>query len=323
MAALQRKLLGGTGVEVTELGVGGYIGALTDDNASDAKRQDAAIAAVNRAIELGVRYFDTSPAYGTAERYLGAALSTLAADVRAQLTVSTKVGTHPDRPNAYGADDVRWCYETSRELLGPIDVIFVHDPVEDVHVDEILQKGGAFDALEQIKAAGELRGFGLGVRTHRFLLRVIHSGRTDVILPSYDFHPIRQSLTPVLHRAAAAGVAVVNGSPYQAGLLAGIDLDEAATRRPPDDADLARARVIVSWCQDRGIDVGALAVQFSLREEKVAATLVGPRTVEEVESGLRHATQTLPEQVWSELDELLENLQPPTARGGEDAEEQA
>jgi hypothetical protein len=122
MASLRRRILGRTGVEVTELGVGGYIGALTDESASDAQRQDAAI-------DLGVRYFDTSPAYGTAERYLGAALSTLSVDVRAQLTVSTKVGTHPERRNAYAAGDVRWCYEMSHALLGRIDIVYVHDPV--------------------------------------------------------------------------------------------------------------------------------------------------------------------------------------------------
>lgn len=317
MGALRRKTLGHTGVEVTELGVGGYIGALTDESASDTQRQDTAIAAVQRAIDLGVRYFDTSPAYGTAERYLGAALSTLSADVRAQLTVSTKVGTHPERRNAYDADDVRWCYDMSHALLGRIDIVYVHDPVSDAHVDAILASGGAFEALEQLKAGGDIRAFGLGVRTHRYLLRAIDSGRVDVILPSYDYHPIRQSLNPVLDAAAGAGVAVVNGSPYQAGLLAGIDLEEAARRRPPNDADLARARAIVAWCERRGVDVGALAVQFSLREARVAATLVGPRTVSEVESGLRHATEPVPADVWDELGDFLDDLTPAAAAGGE------
>lgn len=317
MGELKRRPLGRTGVEVTELGVGGYIGALTDDSASDTQRQDAAIAAVNRAIDLGVRYFDTSPAYGTAERYLGAALSTLAADVREQLTVSTKVGTHPDRRHAYGADDVRWCYERSREMLGRIDIVYVHDPSDDGQMDQILAAGGAFEALEGLRAAGQIRGFGLGVRNHRFLRRAVDSGRADVILPSYDYHPIRRSLVPVLDAAAGAGVAVVNGSPYQAGLLAGIDLDEAAQRRRPDDADLARARAVVDWCRVRSVDVGALAVQFSLRDQRITATLVGPRTVDEVESGLRHATDTLPQDVWADLEELLADLQPPAAPGGE------
>ena len=317
MGELRHKILGHTGVEVTELGVGGYIGALTDESASDTQRQDAAIAAVRQAIDLGVRYFDTSPAYGTAERYLGAALSTLTPEVRAKLTVSTKVGTHPDRRNAYDADDVRWCFETSRELLGRIDIIYVHDPVADAHVDTILAADGAFETLEELKASCQIRAFGLGVRNHRYLTRVIESGRVDVILPSYDYHPIRLSLNPVLEAAAKAGVAVVNGSPYQAGLLAGIDLEEAAKRRPPDDADLARARAIVEWCEQREIDVGALAVQFSLREPRVGATLVGPRTVAEVESGVRHATTPIPANIWDELSGFLNRLQPPAAVGGE------
>ncbi|MBT6146644.1 MAG: hypothetical protein HOH74_14495, partial [Gemmatimonadetes bacterium] len=219
--------------------------------------------------------------------------------------------------NAYGAGDVRWCFENSRKLLGRIDIVYVHDPAQDEHMDEILAPGGAFEALEQLRDAGHIRGFGLGVRKHRYLLRAIESGRVDVILPSYDYHPIRQSLRPVLDAAASAGVAVVNGSPYQAGLLAGINLDEAAQRRPPDDADLSRARAIVGWCDQRGVDVGALAVQFSLREPRIGATLVGPRTVDEVESGVRHATLDLAPHVWDELQQFLVTLQPAATAGGE------
>jgi aryl-alcohol dehydrogenase-like predicted oxidoreductase len=60
-----------------------------------------------------------------------------------------------------------------------------------------------------------------------------------------------------------------------------------------------------------------LAVQFSLRDPRITATLVGPRTVDEVESGLRHATEALPEDVWADLEALLADLQPPPAAGGE------
>lgn len=317
MTDLQTRPLGHTGVTVTELGVGGYIGNLTDDDASDTQCQDAAIAAVQRAIKLGVRYFDTSPAYGNAERYLGAALATLDAQVRDSLTISTKVGTHPERRQQYGADDIRWSWDRSHDLLGRIDILFVHDPGQDAHVDTILGSGGAFDVLEELKAAGTIRGLGLGVRTHRFLTRVIESGRADVILPSYDYHPIRASLSPVLDAARAADVAVVNGSPYQAGLLAGIDLAEAARRRPPGDVDMARAQAIAAWCEQRDLDVGAVAVQYSLQESRIAATLVGPRTIDEVESGVRHATTPLPESTWDELAEFLRDLQPSPAPGGE------
>ena len=151
---LARKSLGRTGIEVSSLGVGGFLGLLLDPEATPAQCEAAGVEAVRRAVELGVRYFDTSPAYGNglSERHLAAGLAALDPEVRAGLTVSTKVGTHPERRYAYGADDVRWCFDGSRELLGAIDVVLVHDPATDEHIDTILGPGGAFDALEELKA---------------------------------------------------------------------------------------------------------------------------------------------------------------------------
>jgi aryl-alcohol dehydrogenase-like predicted oxidoreductase len=236
--------------------------------------------------------------------------------MRQQLTISTKVGTHPQRPHQYGTDDIRWCYQNSRELLGPIDIVFVHDPTSDQHMDTILGAGGAFEYLEQLRDAGEIRGIGLGNRTHRWLRRVIDSTRADLILPSYDYHPIRQSVTPLLDHATAANVGVVNGSPYQSGLLAGIDLEQAALSRA-GDADFERARQIYAWCAEREVEVGAIAVQYSLRETRIGATLVGPRTVDEVEANVRHATTPIAAHLWGELDDFLAGLQPSPNPGGE------
>ena len=315
---LPLKDLGRSGVEVTTLGVGGYLGLLVDDDDPD-HAIDAAVAAVQRAIDLGIRYFDTSPAYGNgmAERHLGAGLAALSPQVRGQLTISTKVGTHPERRQQYGVEDIRWSWEKSRQLLGKIDMVFVHDPGSDQDMDVIMGSGGALEFLEGLRDAGEIRAIGLGNRTHRWLRRVIDSGRADVILPSYDYHPIRQSMAPLLDYAAAANVGVVNGSPYQAGLLAGIDLDEAARRRSPNDADFERARKLYAWCEERSVEIGAIAVQYSLREPRIGATLVGPRTVEEVEANVRHATARIPAGLWEELADFIATLQPPPAPGGE------
>ena len=316
---LATKTLGRTGIEVTNLGVGGFLGLLLDPEATPAQCEEAGVEAVRRAVELGVRYFDTSPAYGNgfSERHLAAGLAALDPEVRAGLTVSTKVGTHPERRYAYGADDVRWCFEASRALLGAIDVVLVHDPASDEHIDTILGPGGAFDALEELKAAGEIRAIGLGVRPHRFLSRAMESGRADVILPSYDYHLIRRSAAPLLDEAAAASVGVINGSPYQSGMLADVDLEQEANRWRPGHPDLERARQIAAWCRERGLEVGAAAVQFSLRDPRIDATLVGPRTKAEVESCLRHATAELPGEIWEELEGFLAELEPPPEPGGE------
>ena len=313
---LSIKPLGNTGIETTNLGVGGHLGLLNDSD-DPARRQDEGIRTVQRAVERGVRYFDTSPMYGAreAEKHLGAGLATLDAEVRAGLTVSTKVGTHPDRRHHYGADDVRWCYDNSREMLGPIDIVFVHDPQSDADMYVIMGPGGALEVLEGLRADGEIRAIGLGNRNHRWQRQIIDSGRADIILPSYDYHPIRQSMAPLLDHAAAAGVTVVNGSPYQAGLLAGIDLD--ALLRRQDDADVERARQIYAWCAECGVEVGAMAVQFSMRQPRIGATLVGPRTAAELEDNIRHAKADIGDDVWEAFGVFLRDLQPVPATGGE------
>jgi D-threo-aldose 1-dehydrogenase len=184
-------------------------------------------------------------------------------------------------------------------------------------MDRILDHGGAVEALEHCRAQGIIGAIGLGVRSHHFLYRAIESGRFDVILTPYDYTPIRASARPLIERAAACGVGVVNGSPYNAGLLAGLDPDVAAERRKPSNMeDLERARTLWQWCQTRGVDAGALAMQYSLRNERISVTLAGPRTAKEVEANVRHATATLPPDVWDEL-ERFQRILGPAPLGGE------
>lgn len=99
---LQTRNLGNTDIELTVFGVGGFLGLLVDDSATKADCERAAIDAVRRAYELGVRYFDTAPGYGggEAERHLGLGLREFAPDERSQLRISTKVGTHPGKTSA-------------------------------------------------------------------------------------------------------------------------------------------------------------------------------------------------------------------------------
>jgi D-threo-aldose 1-dehydrogenase len=321
-ARLPTRRLGRTGYDVSALGVGGWLGRLEDPALSAADRERAAIAAVRRAVELGVTYFDTSPAYGPnveAERHLGLGLRALGGAERARLRVATKTGTHPERRNRYDADSTRWSVDQSlRNLFAKsIDVLLVHDPRDDSDLDAALAPGGAVETLEALRAQGVIGAIGLGVRTHRFLRRAIESGRFDVILTPYDYTLLRASAAPVIDLAMARDVGVINGSPYGAGLLAGIDPGEAARkRRALSEPDLARARALWRWCRERDLDLGAVAMQYSLRHPSIAVTLVGPRTAEEVEGNVRHATTVLSDALWVELDAYLATLGPP-APGGE------
>ena len=103
--ALETRSYGQVGDNVSVIGLGGT--SLSKHSFNDG------VATVHRALELGVTYFDTSPAYGKAERHLGLGLRELSTGERAELTVSTKVGTHPERPQQY-EDSLRTAAESMR-----------------------------------------------------------------------------------------------------------------------------------------------------------------------------------------------------------------
>jgi len=319
---LPTRRLGRTDYDVSVVGVGGWLGRLEDPHATRADRERAAVDAVRRAVDLGVTYFDTSPAYGPdgeAERHLGLGLRALSPSERAKLRIATKTGTHPQRRHQYDADATRWTVENSLKVLfaDHIEVLLIHDPRDDADLDVAFGPGGALDTLESLKAQGVIGAIGLGVRTHRFLRRAVESGRFDAIITPYDYTLLRTSAAPVIELAAARDVGVINGSPYAAGLLAGLDPDAAALRRGTlTPRDLERARALWRWAQQRKLDLGALAMQYSLRNERIAVTLVGPRTAEEVEGNIRHATTPIAPEVWQGLDDFLATLGPP-APGGE------
>ena len=162
---LPRRKLGKTDIELTVFGVGGYLGLLVDDQASKADGERAAIAAVRRALDLGVGYFDTAPSYGggEAERHLGLGLRELSAKERGGLRVSTKVGTHPQKSQCYDADSIRWSLEQSlaRLFCDAVDIVYIHDPGEDAHMDQIFGPDGALQALEKLREEGVLQALSL------------------------------------------------------------------------------------------------------------------------------------------------------------------
>src|SRR5579863_110490 len=84
---MKYRQLGKTGIAVSEIGFGGYgiggesIYGKTDDAVS--------LKAIHRALELGINFFDTSPAYGESERLIGEAIKSVP---RESVVIATKIG---------------------------------------------------------------------------------------------------------------------------------------------------------------------------------------------------------------------------------------
>jgi D-threo-aldose 1-dehydrogenase len=266
--------------------------------------EDTARRVVERALELGVRYFDTAPYYGSglAERRLGAVLRERPRDT---FVLSTKVGRllRPDAAGWEGAyfdfsrDATLRSLEESLERLGldRVDIALVHDP--DEHYDEALS--GAFPALARLRDEGVVRAIGAGMNQVEMLCRFAREADPDCFLVAGRW--------TVLDRAAGAellplceerGIAVIAGGVFNSGVLAGGDTFDYQVA-PPEV--LTRVEELENTCVRHGAPLKAAAVQFPLRHPAVASVLVGCRTPDEVEENVRLAERDIPSTLWTVL----------------------
>jgi D-threo-aldose 1-dehydrogenase len=273
--------------------------------------EDEALAVVGRAWDLGIRYFDTAPYYGSgvAERRLGAALEGRHRD---ELVVSTKVGRLlvPGPPAAHwpGAPALRPVFDFSydaalrsleesldRLRLDRVDIALVHDP--DDHYEDAL--AGSFHALVRLRDEGVVRAIGVGMNQTRLLCRFAREADPDCFLVA-GRHTLldlsaEEELLPLCEER---GIAVIAGGVFNSGVLAAGDTYDYA----PAPADiLERVTRLRELCAQWDVPLAAAAEQFPLRHPAVVCALVGCRSVAEVEEDVRLLEIAVPDELWAEL----------------------
>ena len=303
MAELKRRRLGRNGMggaEVTEIGLGSVgIGGLYGDVA-----EDEAVRTLERAVELGINYVDTSPLYKEAEARIGKWIRGRGGRPEG-LILSTKLGTHPARRGDYSAAGARWSVQNSLELTGAghFDCVLIHDPRSTAELEQALGPGGAIEELGRMKQEGLVRSVGLGVREHEYHRRAIESGKVDVILTYADYTLVRQTAAPIIELAGKNGVGVLLAQLVHAGQLAGPDptKDERLKDRP----ELQAAYDWWLWARERQVSLPALAIQFGLRNPHVGCALVGAKAAREVEQNVGYVQEKIPEAIWREVEERI------------------
>lgn len=311
MNPFERVRLGATEVEVTRLGLGmAPLGGWPT-----AVPAPQGIATVQRACDLGLRYFDTAPFYGSglAEGFAGAVLP---GQPRDEITVSTKVGRLlvPGRPEhslydgglpftpvwdfSYeGAlESLRSSY--ARLRLERVDIALIHDP--DDHHEEAL--AGAARALADLRSQGTLGAIGVGMMRSEPLARFAEEAAFDCMLLAGRYTLLEQgALDDLLPIAEACGISIIAGGVYNSGLLVnprpGATYDYVAA----EPSLIARAQELERVCRGFGVPLAAAAVQFPLAHPAVASVVVGARTPAEIEAGVELMKLEIPASLWSEL----------------------
>lgn len=309
---LLKRRLGNTHMEVTVMslggaGLGGIFGTVGDSEG---------VAAVEKGLELGFNWLDTSPKYGEAERRMGMALRGVSRD---RYYISSKVGTHPARGVDYSSDAAYWTVENSLKVLGIdyLDICLIHEP-EPHHIEQALGPNGAMEALVDLKNQGVIKSIGIGVQNHELIRKAIDTGHLDMALTVNDYTLLRQTvLEGVCDYAEPRGIGVVNGAALAMGLLSGRHPNEIGTPKwSPPKNELNSALEIYDWCQKHEISILSLALQFSLRQPRFAATLIGAATPKEVQGCWDAVTAEIPQSVWDELPALLDRARVPQPTDG-------
>lgn len=281
------RTLGKTGLKVSELGMGGLFVA------SFATAREEARLAVRRALELGVNYIDTAPGYRDSEEVLGYALN----GVTQPYVLSTKLGGRPQPFHPQDKDALRRSLETSLHNLqrDHIDILMIHEPDRpgqyDWFSDHERFHGPVCELLNELKAEGLIRFSGLGGTTAYELPHIINTGSYDVVLTAFNYSLLwQEALLEVLPAAQKQGMGIIIGSPLQQGALARRYEDEvnhgARWLSSPRRAQFKRLYALLD---EIDMPIAELALRFVLSNPAISTTLMGARSVAEVEANVRAA----------------------------------
>jgi len=289
---MEYRTLGRTGLSVSEIGYGAWgIGAAQWVGA----REDESVAALRRAIELGVNFVDTARGYGESERIVGSVLRD-----HPDVLVATKVppkngiwpapsGVHPDE--AFPGDHIRESLETSLAASGleTFDVLQFH-----VWSDEWVGRGDWLETIADLRREGKIRFFGVSINDYQpeNALELIRSGAVDTVQVIYNaFH--QQPEEQLLPACAEHGVGVIVRVALDEGGLTGrITADatfpEGDFRNTYFGGDRPEQveRHVTELVRDLGIDTDELAdvaLRYVLDNPAVSTVIAGMRSVRNVE----------------------------------------
>ena len=320
------RSLGTTGVEVTPLGfgatsLGGLYHAVSDEEAR---------ATVRRALELGIRYIDTSPWYGRglSEHRVGHAVQE---ETDANVVISTKVGrvlrpaAHPEAFDSrpwigglsfdvrfdYGYDGIMRSYEDSLMRLGlpRVDLLIVHDLDHWYHDDAAytnhlrdLQSGGQ-KAFDELRASGQVRGIGVGINDVGLLKDIVDRVDIDFALVAMPYTLLDQAaLADDLPICQDRGLGVIIGSVFASGILAtGARRDARYGYVPAPEEILERTERIEAVCRRHDVPLAAAALQFPLGHPSVASVIPGASNPWAVERNVEAFGRNIPADLWVEL----------------------
>ena len=318
MSALDRRPFGSTELMVPPIAVGcAPLGDMPETFAYSVDEADA-VETIKEALAGPLNYIDTAALYGDeSERRVGLALKELGG-LPAGAVLQTKAGRNPTN-NDFSTETVRRRFERSLTLLGVdrVDILYLHD-AEWTSFDEAMAPGGVVELLQGFKEQGLTSYLGVASGPNHVELQYIETGLFDAVITHNRYTLLTQVAEPVIATAHQRGMAVLNAAPYGSGML--VKGPEAYPRYAYQEASpemIARTRELAAISERHGVPLAAVALQFSMRDPRITATIVGMSRPERLRQTIDLATTEIPDALWDEvaaLEPLAEAMEDPEAR---------
>jgi aryl-alcohol dehydrogenase-like predicted oxidoreductase len=326
---MEQRILGRTGISVSKLCLGAMMFGAWGN-----RDPDESVRIIHRALDSGINFIDTADVYsqGESEEIVGRAL---AGGRRDEVVLATKVhGQMGEGVNRQG-NSRRWilreCDESLRRLRTDwIDLYQIHRPDPTCDLDETL------GALSDLVRAGKIRHFGSSTFPPSQIVEAQwvaeRRGRERFVCeqPPYSMlvRGVEAEVLPVCRRH---GMGVIPWSPLAGGFLSGAYRRDrpvpASTRAarlphrydqslPENQAKLEAAERLAQLADQAGFTLIHMAIAFVLRHPAVTAAIIGPRTMEHLESQLGAADVHLDAATLDRIDEIVppgRNLNPADA----------
>ncbi len=298
---MEYRKLGKTDLNVSRLSYGASpLGSVFRDIS-----ENDGIKTVHTAIDMGINLIDVSPYYGLtkAETVLGKALKGIPRD---KYILSTKAGRYgSDFPDFdFSERRIRKSLDESLSRLGvnEVDILFLHD-IEFGNLNQILEE--SLPCLHDLKKEGKVRYVGVTGYPLKVFTETIKQAEIDCILTYCRYALYDSSLFTVIPSLEKKGVGIINASPTGMGLLT----NRGAPDWHPGNQQLLNAcQKAVEICQERGVDITEIALQYAIDHPAIASTLVGTANPVNIVKNIEWAEKPINQALVKELRTLFEGI---------------
>ncbi len=304
--------IGKAGIRVPRIAFGSSgLGGMPDTYGYDVD-EERALATIRAVLALPDGFLDTSRLYGMgrSEARIGRVIAELGG-WPAGRTLMTKLDRDPVT-NRFDADRARRSLEESLTALGVdrVDILHLHDPEYAADPAEV---PGAIEALFAMRDEGLTRAVGLAAGRVDVMMPLLGAWEFDAIITHNRMTLVNRNADPLLDLAVELGIAVFNAAPYASGMLAKGAANARYAYQEPTAATQAPVRRVEEVCARHGVPPGAAALQFSLRDPRITATICGVTRPERVQETFAWAEWPIPPALWDELARLPRSTDDPEA----------